>query len=68
MVNLIAEHSEGTIVLRGMINDNLIITNKWHSISAAIAEFHLSAIDRKNVDISKVDFQITHEFTDEKVD
>ena len=66
MIELIAEHAGGAVIIRGIVNNNLIVTDSFFSgpasgVSEALAQFDQVMKDFEGESLWDHDFTLKHE-------
>jgi len=66
MIELIAEHNQGKVTVRGVVNDNLIVTDPKIDAVTALKQFAILVKHYEKVDLWRQNFRMTHEYTENK--
>lgn len=65
MIQLIAEHIPEGVTVRGLYNNNLIVSKVCKNALLALMDFNSALFDFEDRDMWKeLDFQLTHEYSE----
>lgn len=61
MIELIAELADGAVIIRGIVNDNLIVTDFFPAVPEALDQFDQVMKDFEGESLWDHDFTLKHE-------